>query len=201
MEENKFVPPQPGAYQPQPVEPPQQKKKKNSNLSADEQIRRKRNHAFVLMAIAITSAVVFVIGIIIIATSFGDDSSDVPAADLSTDEQLEQDLNILGSAIISYNEANEPFNITPQDTAELYNEYLNSNFSDPRTGRSYTLVSNIPVVGEIQYVLGGSCNPDDSIAQSGNEDNFALRTYIESTETLFCLDRSEVVEIQEPDSN
>lgn len=191
--------PPPGMYQPQPHDQlaENQQQTPQPHLMADEQIAKKRKQAKMFTVVAIVLSLLFIIGIIFVAFTFRS-GDDIDPADLTLDEQLKSDANSLGLAIINYNSGREPFEITPNAAAELKVAYLPSEFNDPRTNEPYTLVTSIPEVGEMQYIIGGVCNNDDSVSQGTDPDGFAVRVRLDTDSTLYCIEKSEVKQATKP---
>jgi len=140
----------------------------------------------------------FVIGVLFIAKNLTSSGPNEPANNLTIDQQLKLDVNRLGLAVINFNNGNEPFEITPQAATQLRVSYLSEEFNDPRTDKPYTLTTSIPEAGELQYVIGGVCSPDDSVSQSNDDENFAIRVLLEENGTLYCIEKSEVEQIPAP---
>ncbi len=202
QEPNEFLPPEPGQYQPQPhdelaneAQPTQEVPK--PHFDVDNQIAKKKKQAKVFIIAAVLFSILFVVGIIVLAVSFSSED-ELANSDLSIDEQLKLDANNLGLAIINYNNGNDPFEITPENAAQLSTSYIPKDFNDPRNDEAYTLVTSIPEVGEMQYILGGICNSDDSISQGDDPDGFAIRVALEDEAKLYCIEKSEIKQPVEP---
>lgn len=161
------------------------------NPIVEKQIAKKKRQSRSYMALAVLSGAIVVIGVIAVAVSLAvrQDSTI-----LSLDEQLKADANRLGLAVVNWNNGKQPFEITPANTTELGISYITSAFNDPRTGDPYVLTTTIPAEGEMQYVIGGICNQDDSISQSGSDTNFAIRVLLEDTSQLHCVEKSEITQ-------
>ena len=151
--------------------------------SKHAQAKNQRRLAIVFIFIALVG--VASLGLLLFGSITEDES-------LSTDEQLKADANRLGLAVINWNNGNQPFELTPENSRALSISYLDPEFNDPRTNRPYTLTTIIPAEGELQYVIGGICNTDDSVSQSGDRTNFAIRVLQEDTSKLYCIEKSEV---------
>ena len=200
---NPYIPPPPGSYDPnsgqQPAAAPQPQAVQPNQpqpLEVDQIISKKKKQAKILLVIAGAIGLLLIVSIIILVVSSS--SSSNGEVDRNTEEQLLFDTNRLGLAIINYNNGNRPFEITPETAAELRVSYIQDEFNDPRTGNAYTITTSIPQVGEMQYVIGGICNGDDSISQSGDDSNFAIRVLLEDENQLYCLEKSEVEQFSTP---
>lgn len=202
---NPMSPPPPGKHQPEYKVPEvkhtlEEQKQQivqqvNPNLPANKALANKKHQAKLYLAAALVFAVLFVLGLIFIIVS-STSSSDSPAAK-TVNEQLENDLNAFALGVINFRNGGDYFIITPENVGRLKVSYIPLNFNDPRTNAPYTVTSEIPGVGDIQYIPGGVCNDDDSISQSGNDKNFASRIRLDN-DTLLCIDQSEVKVPTEP---
>lgn len=202
---NKFMPPAPGDVVHQPHEqfeeqPETQQaptRQPAGKFDVDDQIVRKKKQARQLFALTSVFAVLVLVGVAIIAISLSSGGDELSGDELPIDEQLMNDVNTLGLGVINFRNGSNNFEITPEKVAMLNLSYIPNDFSDPRTGNAYELTTAIPEVGQLQYVIGGVCNEDDSISQSGKEDQFALRALLE-TGKLYCLEKSEVTQVTTP---
>ena len=179
--------PQQNVHQPEPV----QELPQSNPVAVDQHIQKKKLQARKFIIAAIIFSVLFVVGVIFLALALRSDS-DPLNPDLTTNEQLQQDLNTFGLGVINFNSGNsEKFTIESEKVGELRVSYLPLEFNDPRTNEAYVITTEIPDEGEIQYIAGGVCNQDDSISQSGEEENFAVRSQLDDG-TLYCLEKNEV---------
>lgn len=201
---NKYVPPAPGQYHPQPhdelineMQQPNPQEIPKPHLDMQDQAAKKRKQARRFIGLAVVFGVICLAGIILLVGAFRSDDP-LAVTDQSVDEQLKSDANALGLGIINYNNGNDPFEITPENTAELQLGYVPQDLNDPRTNEPYVLTTAIPKEGEMQYVLGGVCNQDDSVSQGSDPDGFAVRVLLDEDQTLYCLERSEVSQPQQP---
>lgn len=149
----------------------------------------------------ITSVCLFILSIIIIAlmiilsNSDQADSQNSGPANQTTNERLLSDSNKLGLAAINFSMSNPGvFEITPENVTKIRISHLSGEFNDPRTNQPYILTTSIPEEGELQYIVGGVCNLDDSISQSGDKNNFAIRALLDNG-TLSCVERTEIKQI------
>lgn len=117
----------------------------------------------------------------------GNSGSDTGNSDLDT--QLQNDVNIIQAAIENYAiQKNEYPQLLPAVMFELSTDFLEDDFVNPITSEPYVLVSEAPAEGEVQYVLGGQCNAEGGIAQTGLTEAYALLTYL-TDGSVYCLDK------------
>ncbi len=145
----------------------------------------------IMVAIFIAIIVAVVVSLIIVFKE--PDPVPVPP---STDSLLKDDANKLGLAIINFHNGNNFFEITPLKVSQLKTGYIPKDFNDPRTNQPYSITTAIPKVGELQYIIGGACRSDDSIEQTSDNANFAIRVLLDN-ETLYCLSKPEVKQISQ----
>ena len=193
---NEYLPPEPAPASPQQQVMAaravrEQQTTQPTKQDATDVMAAKKKQGTLFLAISGVLALLLIGGIGFLLISLGSNNDSETASNLTTDEQLEFDANRLGLAIINYSAGRQPFEITPAATNELSVVYLSNNFDDPRTNQPYALTTAIPAVGEMQYIVGGVCNTDDSISQGTATDGFAIRVLLE-TEQLYCVERSEI---------
>ena len=122
---------------------------------------------------------------------FASSEDSQPTGDQQIDSELRNDLGIIRGAITTYKVRNGSFpNLTPDAIEQLRADFLPLEFNSPRTSEPYVLVTQSPNEGEVQYVLGGICDSEGSIEQTGSEQTFALLTNL-SDGSVYCLDRDE----------
>ena len=127
---------------------------------------QKKAQAKKLIITASAFTALFMMGVVAIVVITLSSQEGIPA--LTTEDQLKADVNTFGLGVINYTKSKKTnFNIEPEQAGELRVTYLPIEFNDPRTEESYAITTEIPEEGELQYILGGVCNADDSISQSG----------------------------------
>lgn len=192
---NDYVPPPPGGVNPQAPRVNDPQPMQAPQLEVDQKIASKKKQARIFLVSAIAFLVLFGGSILYLLLSVNSSDDDTAGREsLGLDETLKFDTNTLGLAIINYSESRGNFVISPESYAELRVSYITQDFADPRTDEPYVLTTSIPREGEMQYILGGICNEDDSIAQSEDTQNFAIRVLLEQEGLLYCLERSEVTQ-------
>lgn len=191
---NPYVPPAPSEYRPPETlatATPGHEVREDPNSSiAEETVDKMRTQGSRLLMLAVGFLFICVAAILalVVLMSNGDDSE---PQTITVDQQLRSDLNTFALGVNNFRNGNDFFTITPEDVAIFKTSYIPVNFTDPRNNQAYTVTSGIPAVGEIQYVPGGVCNNDDSISQSGDDENYAARILLENG-TLFCVEPREV---------